>query len=186
MQPYGFARPAWTSTPPNNLIGYLREQTAATGALPTDRTIVFERFRDELGDWRVCVHCAPGSSVLAPWALAIEHSARERYGMEVQATATNDGIVLRIPDTESDPPNAELIICDTELHRRRVVTDEVAGSALFAARFREAPPAPCCCRGGIRSPGHLCGSSGCARPSCSPSPPSIRSSQSCWRPCGSA
>jgi ATP-dependent Lhr-like helicase len=120
----------------NNLIGYLREQSAATGALPTDRTIVFERFRDELGDWRVCVHCALGSSVLAPWALAIEHSARERYGMEVQATATNDGIVLRIPDTESDPPNAELIVCDSELIDS-VVTDEVAGSALFAARFRE-------------------------------------------------
>ena len=120
----------------NNLTGYLREQSAATGALPTDRTIVFERFRDELGDWRVCVHCALGSGVLAPWALAIEHSARERYGMEVQAAATNDGIVLRIPDTESDPPNAELIICDTELIDS-VVTDEVAGSALFAARFRE-------------------------------------------------
>ena len=119
-----------------NLLTYLKEQAAATGVLPTDQTIVFERFRDELGDWRVCVHSALGSGVLTPWALAIEHAARERYGMEIQATATNDGIVLRIPDTESEPPSAELIMCDPEL-LDAVVTDEVGGSALFAARFRE-------------------------------------------------
>jgi ATP-dependent Lhr-like helicase len=119
-----------------NLLTYLKEQAGATGVLPTDQIIVFERFRDELGDWRVCVHSALGSGVLTPWALAIEHAARERYGMEIQATATNDGIVLRIPDTESEPPNAELIMCDPEL-LDAVVTDEVGGSALFAARFRE-------------------------------------------------
>ena len=120
----------------NNLVTYLAEQQAATGALPTDRTVVFERFRDELGDWRVCVHCPLGTGVLTPWALAVEHAARERYGMEVQATATNDGMVLRIPDTESEPPSAELIVVDPEL-LESVVTDEVGGSALFAARFRE-------------------------------------------------
>ena len=98
--------------------------------------MVVERFRDELGDWRVCVHCALGTGVLTPWALAVEQAARERYGMEVQATATNDGIVLRVPDTESEPPSAELIIVDPEL-LESVVTDEVGGSALFAARFRE-------------------------------------------------
>ncbi len=119
-----------------NLVSYLSEQQAATGALPTDQTVVFERFRDELGDWRVCVHCALGTGVLTPWALAVEHAARERYGMEVQATATNDGMVLRVPDTESDPPSAELIICDPE-EIESVITDEVGGSALFASRFRE-------------------------------------------------
>ena len=93
----------------NNLVSYLAEQQAATGALPTDQTVVYERFRDELGDWRVCVHCPLGTGVLTPWALAVEHAARERYGMDVQATATNDGMVLRIPDTESEPPSAELI-----------------------------------------------------------------------------
>ena len=76
-----------------NLVSYLAEQFAATGALPTDQTVVVERFRDELGDWRVCVHCALGIGVLTPWALAVEQAARERYGMEVQATATNDGMV---------------------------------------------------------------------------------------------
>ncbi len=119
-----------------NLVSYLTEQSAATGALPTDQTIVFERFRDELGDWRVCVHSALGTGVLTPWALAVEAAARQRYGLEVQATATNDGMVLRIPDTESEPPTADLIICDPELVES-VVTEEVGGSALFAARFRE-------------------------------------------------
>jgi ATP-dependent Lhr-like helicase len=120
----------------SNLVSYLAEQQAATGALPTDQTVVFERFRDELGDWRVCVHCPLGTGVLSPWALAVEHAARERYGMEVQATATNDGMVLRIPDTESEPPSAELLVSDPELIES-VITDEVGSSALFAARFRE-------------------------------------------------
>ena len=120
----------------SNLVAYLAEQQATTGALPTDRTVVFERFRDELGDWRVCVHCPLGTGVLNPWALAVEHAARERYGMEVQATATNDGMVLRVPDTESQPPSAELLLSDPEL-LESVITDEVGSSALFAARFRE-------------------------------------------------
>jgi len=120
----------------SNLLTYLREQQSATGSLPTDSTIVFERFRDELGDWRVCVHCALGTGVLTPWALAVERAARERYGIEVQATATNDGMVLRVPDTESAPPGADLIVLDPETIES-VVTDEVGGSALFASRFRE-------------------------------------------------
>ncbi|HYP43698.1 MAG TPA: ATP-dependent helicase [Propionibacteriaceae bacterium] len=119
-----------------NLLAYLAEQASATGTLPSDQTIVFERFRDELGDWRVCVHSALGSGVLTPWALAVERSARERYGMEVQATATNDGMVLRVPDTESEPPSADLILCDPET-LESIVTDEVGSSALFASRFRE-------------------------------------------------
>jgi ATP-dependent helicase Lhr and Lhr-like helicase len=120
----------------SNLVSYLAEQQAATGALPTDQTVIFERFRDELGDWRVCVHCPLGTGVLSPWALAVERAARERYGMEVQATATNDGMVLRIPDTASEPPSAVLLISDPEIIEA-VVSDEVGSSALFAARFRE-------------------------------------------------
>ena len=108
------SRPASTSSPPANLQSYLAEQHEATAALPTDTTVVVERFRDELGDWRVCLHSPLGSGVLTPWALAIERAARERYGMEVQATATNDGIVLRVPDTESEPPGADLVIVDPE------------------------------------------------------------------------
>jgi ATP-dependent helicase Lhr and Lhr-like helicase len=120
----------------NNLVSYLSEQQAATGALPTDQTVIFERFRDELGDWRVCVHCPLGTGVLSPWALAVERSARERYGIEVQATATNDGMVLRVPDTASEPPSADLLVADAETIES-IVSDEVGSSALFAARFRE-------------------------------------------------
>ncbi len=120
----------------DNLIGYLRDQQTATRGLPTDREVVVERFRDELGDWRVCVHTPLGMAVHAPWALAIEATARQRYGVEASATATNDGIVLRIPDTESEPPGADLIVVDPET-LEQVVTDEVGGSALFASRFRE-------------------------------------------------
>ena len=119
-----------------NLVSYLGEQQQATGSLPTDTTVIFERFRDELGDWRVCVHCPLGSGVLTPWALAVEAAAREKYGLEVQATATNDGMVLRVPDTTAEPPGADLIVLDPE-QLEAIVTDEVGGSALFAARFRE-------------------------------------------------
>ena len=119
-----------------NLQSYLAEQRQATAALPTDTTVVVERFRDELGDWRVCLHSPLGSGVLTPWALAIERAARDRYGLEVQATATNDGIVLRVPDTESEPPGADLVVVDPD-QLESIVTDEVGGSALFAARFRE-------------------------------------------------
>ena len=120
----------------NNLISYVEEQRSATERLPTDRTIVVERFRDELGDWRVCLHSPIGTSVLSPWALAIERRARDRYGLEVQATATNDGIVLRVPDTDAAPPGADLMIFDPD-ELENIITEEVGGSALFASRFRE-------------------------------------------------
>ncbi len=119
-----------------NLSAYLREQIQATGVLPDAHTIVVERFRDELGDWRVCVHSAAGQAVLQPWALVIEARARERYGVEAQASAGNDGIVLRIPDIESGPPGIDLVLVDPD-DLEALVTDQVFGSALFAARFRE-------------------------------------------------
>ena len=119
-----------------NLLAYLNEQRSTAGTLPTEDVIVLERFRDELGDWRVCLHSALGSAVLTPWALAIERNARERYGVEAQATATNDGVVLRIPDTEGEPPGADLVIIEPD-ELERLVRDEVGGSALFASRFRE-------------------------------------------------
>ncbi|MEL4357454.1 MULTISPECIES: ATP-dependent helicase [unclassified Luteococcus] len=119
-----------------NLGAYLAEQREATGVLPDDRTIVVERFRDELGDWRLCLHSNLGSAVLQPWALVVEARARERYGVEAQATASNDGIVLRIPDVESTPPGLDLVQVDPD-EVEQLVTEQVFGSALFAARFRE-------------------------------------------------
>ncbi len=120
----------------DNLMAYLDEQRQATGVLPTDSTVVLERFRDELGDWQLCLHAGLGTPVLAPWALAIGRQARERLGVEVHATATNDGIVIRVPDSDGAPPGADLVVVDPE-DLEQIVTAEVTGSALFAARFRE-------------------------------------------------
>nr|MCU0266510.1 ATP-dependent helicase [Actinomycetes bacterium] len=118
-----------------NLLAYLREQREATGHVPDDRTIVVERFRDELGDWRVAIHSPFGAQVHAPWALAVAARLRDRYGVDVQAMHADDGIVLRLPETDDEPP-ADLAVLDPD-DVERVVTAEVGGSALFAARFRE-------------------------------------------------
>ncbi|MFB9891886.1 ATP-dependent helicase [Planobispora takensis] len=118
-----------------NLLSYLEEQRAATGYVPDDRTLLVERFHDELGDWRVVVHSPYGARVHAPWALAIGRRLRERYGVDVQAVHSDDGIILRIPDTLSDPPS-DVAIFDAE-EIERIVTEELGGSALFASRFRE-------------------------------------------------
>ncbi len=120
----------------DNLVSYLEEQKTATKHLPDDRTILVERFRDELGDWRVCLHTPFGGGVHAPWALAINARLRERYGVDVQAVHADDGIVLRIPDTEDTPPGADLAIFEPD-EIEQLVTDEIGGSALFASRFRE-------------------------------------------------
>ena len=119
----------------SNLIAYLDEQREATGVLPDDRTIVVERFRDELGDWRLCVHSPFGARVHAPWSQAIEARIRERLGLEVQCIYTDDGIVIRIPEADESPAT-ESILIDPEDIDDLVVT-EVGHSALFASRFRE-------------------------------------------------
>src|SRR4029079_13865795 len=87
-----------------NLIRYLDEQREAAGVLPDDRTIVVERFRDERGDWRVCIHSPFGAPVHAPWSQAIETRVRERLGLEVQTMYTDDGIVVRLPEADEAPP----------------------------------------------------------------------------------
>ncbi|HEU5270325.1 MAG TPA: DEAD/DEAH box helicase, partial [Jatrophihabitans sp.] len=119
-----------------NLVAYLAEQRAATGQLPTDRTVVVERFRDELGDWRLVVHSPFGAPVNAPWALAISAALRERYGMEVQSMHTDDGIVLRLADTTAEPPGADITVFEPG-EIADLVTGEITNSALFASRFRE-------------------------------------------------
>ena len=115
---------------------YLSEQKAATGQLPTDRTIVVERFRDELGDWRLVVHSPFGAPVNAPWALAISAALRERYGLDVQSMHTDDGIVLRLADTTAEAPGSEIALFEPG-EIGELVTAEVTNSALFASRFRE-------------------------------------------------
>lgn len=129
-----------------NLHRLLDDQRTATGAVPTDTTLVVERFRDELGDWRVVLHSPYGLRVNGPLALAVGRRLRERYGIDEKPTASDDGIVVRLPDSdlESDAAGAlgaapvfgELFVFDAD-EIAAVVTDEVGGSALFASRFRE-------------------------------------------------
>jgi ATP-dependent helicase Lhr and Lhr-like helicase len=119
----------------SNTLAYLAEQRAATGHVPDDRTIVVEQFRDELGDWRIAIHSPFGAQVHAPWGLALAARLRERSGMDVQVMHTDDGIVLRLPDTD-DAPAPDLAVFDPE-EIEPIVTAELGGSALFASRFRE-------------------------------------------------
>ncbi|WP_141718010.1 ATP-dependent helicase [Nocardia altamirensis] len=119
-----------------NLGTLLDEQRTATGHLPTDKTLVVERFRDELGDWRLVLHSPFGLPVHAPWALAIGARLRERFGVDVAPNASDDGIVVRLPDTTDDPPGAELFVFEPD-EIDDIVTEQVGGSALFASRFRE-------------------------------------------------
>ncbi|WP_432143985.1 Lhr family helicase [Streptomyces sp. bgisy084] len=148
-----------------NVLSYLAEQKQACGHVPDDRTIVVERFRDELGDWRVVIHSPFGAQVHAPWALALGARLAERHGMDAQVMHADDGIVLRLPDAELmgldlldgdgafdplagpaghgaeyDPEQSPVGAADVAFDQGEVdqlVTDQVGGSALFASRFRE-------------------------------------------------
>ncbi len=124
-----------------NLLAYLREQQAATRVLPSERTIVLERFRDEIGDWRLCVLSPYGGRVHAAWGLAISARIRERFGLEADTLWSDDGIVLHLPDLDADeaeslPSAAELVLIEPD-EVEQAVTAELGGSALFGARFRE-------------------------------------------------
>lgn len=119
-----------------NLVSYVTEQQEATNALPSDTQLLVERFRDELGDWRLVVHSPYGTPVHAPWALAINARLRERYDIDGQAVASDDGIVIRIPDTDDEPPGGDVVVFEPD-EIEQLVTQEVGGSALFASRFRE-------------------------------------------------
>ncbi len=124
-----------------NLLAYLREQQAATRVLPSERTIVVERFRDEIGDWRVCVLSPYGGRVHAAWGLALTARIRERFELEADVISSDDGIVLHLPDLDADeseslPSAAELVLVEPDDVEPALVA-ELGGSALFGARFRE-------------------------------------------------
>ncbi|SNU02132.1 Lhr-like helicase, partial [Ruaniaceae bacterium KH17] len=119
-----------------NALAYVREQREATGTVPSDRELVVEQFIDDLGEWRIVLHSPYGMAVHAPWALAVAARIRERSGLECSAVAADDGIVLRLPVGDAEPPGAELFVFDPE-GLEEIVRREISGSALFAARFRE-------------------------------------------------
>jgi ATP-dependent helicase Lhr and Lhr-like helicase len=118
-----------------NLLQYLADQERATQAVPDDRTLVIERYRDELGDWRVCVLAPYGGQVLAPWAMAVEARIREHRDIDVETMWSDDGFVVRFPDTD-EPPDAALLVPPAD-ELERLLLQQLGGTALFAARFRE-------------------------------------------------
>ena len=119
-----------------NLLTYLRDQAAASGGVvPSDRTIVVERFRDEIGDWRLCILTPFGARVHAPWAMALGARLRDTLGLEVQSIWSDDGIALHFPEADAPPPVADLMVTPGEIEE--LVVQEVGQTALFGARFRE-------------------------------------------------
>jgi len=125
----------------DNLLSYVEEQREATRHLPDDRTVVVERFRDELGDWRLVVHCVLGAKVNGAWALAIGRRISERFGVDAQVLPSDDGIVVRLPDMLDAggldaAPGADLVTFDPD-EVAQLVEESVGTSAMFAARFRE-------------------------------------------------
>jgi ATP-dependent Lhr-like helicase len=118
-----------------NLLTFLREQEQATGVLPSDRAVVIERFRDEIGDWRLCILTPFGARVHAPWALALAARLRESLGLEVNFIWSDDGVALHLPDADAPPLADELLVGPDELED--LVVAELGGTALFGARFRE-------------------------------------------------
>ncbi len=118
-----------------NLITYLREQQAATRVVPSDETLVVEKFRDEIGDWRLCVLSPFGGRVHAAWGLALSARIRDELDLEADAIWSDDGIVVHLPDAD-EPPPADLIMLEPD-EIEDLVVRELGGSALFGARFRE-------------------------------------------------
>ena len=118
-----------------NLLQFLTEQQQATRVVPSDRTIVVERFRDEIGDWRLCVLSPFGGRVHAAWALALSARIRDEFGLESDAIYSDDGIIVHLPDAE-EPPSAELVLIQPD-EIEDLVVGELGASALFGARFRE-------------------------------------------------
>jgi len=118
-----------------NLLTYLREQREVTRVVPSDRTIVIERFRDEIGDWRLCVLSPFGGRVHAAWGLALSARIRDQFGLESDAIWSDDGIIVHLPDAD-EPPGAELVLVEPD-ELEDLVVRELSASALYGARFRE-------------------------------------------------
>jgi len=121
----------------DNLLAYLEDERDATGALPTDKRIVVERFKDELGDWRLTLLSPFGGRVHAPWSLAIEARLADRLGLEVQTIWSDDGIAIRLPEGEGSVDGVDELLFPAAEDIEDLVVGQVANSALFASRFRE-------------------------------------------------
>ncbi|MDG1785495.1 MAG: DEAD/DEAH box helicase, partial [Ilumatobacter sp.] len=119
----------------SNLTQYVAEQVEATGAVPDDRTIIVERFRDEIGDWRICILSPFGTPVHAPWAMAIERRLIDQYDIPVETMWGDDGMVLRLPESADELPLEAILIDPEDIDE--LVVETLPQTALFSARFRE-------------------------------------------------
>ena len=119
-----------------NLVRYLEDERDAVGALPDDRTIVVERFRDEVGDWRVCLLSPFGARIHAPWAMAIEERMTERLGIDVQVLWSDDGILIRLPESEDRIPLEDLRFDPDAIEE--MIVRRLPSTALFTSVFRQA------------------------------------------------
>lgn len=117
------------------LAAYIEEQRVATGVVPDDKTIVVERFRDDIGDWRICIHSPFGTPVHAPWAMAIEHVFLNRHDMVIETMWGDDGIVIRLPEAQDHFDVNDFLLEPEEV--RDIVVAMLPQTSLFAARFRE-------------------------------------------------
>ena len=118
-----------------NLLQYLRDQMNAARAVPDAATVVVERVRDELGDWRVCVLSPRGGRIHAPWAMAAAAKIREERGIDVETLWGDDGFVVRFPDVD-EAPDPRLVLPDPD-EVQALVVRQLGATALFAAKFRE-------------------------------------------------
>jgi ATP-dependent helicase Lhr and Lhr-like helicase len=119
----------------DNVVQYVLDQVEAAGVVPDDRTVVVERFRDEIGDWRVCILSPFGTPVHAPWAMAIERRLSDRYDMAVETMWSDDGIVIRLPEAADEIPADDLLIDPSEIDE--LVVSTLPSTPLFSSRFRE-------------------------------------------------
>ena len=161
-------------------MAYLDDQMEATGAVPDDRTVVVERFRDEIGDWRMCILSPFGQRVHAPWGLAIEARLLDRFGPGAQVLWSDDGIVIRLPEAEDRIPLEDLLFDPEDIEAE--VVKALPGTALFASVFREASARALLLPRQRPARARRCGCSGSAAPTCWPRPRSTPRSRCCWRP----
>ncbi len=147
-----------------NVLRYLADQELATEQVPDDRTIVIERVRDELGDWRVCVLTPFGSRVHAPWAMAATAKIKAA-GLDVETMWSEDGFVLRFPETDA-PPDAEVLLMEPAEAARAGACSSLGRRRCLRRSFARRRRGRCCCRGGGRMGGRRCGSSGSGRMTC--------------------
>ena len=171
-----------------NLVAYLEEEQEVSGALPTDRRIVVERFRDELGDWRIVVLTPFGGRVHAPWSVALEARLAERLGAAVRTIWSDDGIAIRLPEGELEMDPAPWRRCCSRSPTRWRISSSAASrtrpcSRRGSARTRRAP---CCCPAAGRARGRRSGSSASGQPTSWPSRAATAASRSSSRRIASA